>query len=102
MDEQKIKEVFSDEAFVSSLLEMETVEDVQSAVAAKGIDLSARDIESIRAQLVNNDNGEELSEEDLENVAGGSIIAIIGLVATCIGATASAANFVHNVTNRRW
>lgn len=102
MDEQKIKEVFSDEAFVSSLLEMETVEDVQTAVAAKGIDLSAGDIEALRAQLAN--SGEELSEEDLENVAGGFVITagVVSAIAGCISALAGLASMTHTVTNRRW
>ena len=69
MNEEKIKEVFSDKDFVGSLLELETAEEVQSAISKKGIDLSISDIEVLRAQLAN--SGEELSEEDLENVAGG-------------------------------
>ena len=101
MNEEKIKEVFSDKDFVESLLELETAEEVQSAISKKGIDLSISDIEVLRAQLVN--NGEELSEEDLENVAGGFVIsATLVAIGSCCGALFSVGSLVNNVTNRRW
>lgn len=102
MNELKIKEVFSDEAFVSSLLEMETVEEVQAAVSAKGIELTIADIEALRTQL--SEDSEELSEDALENVAGGFVITagVVSAIAGCISAAAGVTSMVHTVTNRRW
>lgn len=103
MNEQKIKEVFSDQAFVESMLEMETAEDVQKALAEKGLDLSLAEIQSIKNSLENTEG--ELSEESLENVAGGSITAIVcGLI---IGGAVAGGAFglgkaVNNWTRRRW
>lgn len=103
MDEQQIRTVFSDEAFVSSILEMETAEDVQQALAAKGITLSLKEIENIQTSL--NHEEEELSEDQLENVAGGSLTAII--CALIIGGAVVAGGVklgqsVNGWTERRW
>ncbi len=102
MNEQKIKEVFSDAAFVEALMNMESAEDVQSAIAEKGIELSVADIEALRVQL--SGEGEELSEDALENVAGGFAITatVVSAIAGCISAAAGLTSMVHNVTNRRW
>ena len=103
MDEKKVQEIFSDEAFVGSLMAMESAEEVQAAVKAKGLDLTVGDIERIKAQLVSG-KSDELSSDDLDNVAGGFAItlALVGCIASCIGATASVGSFVHLVTRRRW
>lgn len=102
MDEQKIKEVFSDEAFVTSLLEMEEAPEVKNALADKGIELTLEEIEALRLQLGKADG--ELGEEDLENVSGGFAITLTAVAAIfgIIGGTASAGSFVHTVTRRRW
>ena len=101
VDEQKIKEVFSDEAFVKSLLNMECAEEVQTAIAEKGIELTVADIEMLRGLLAH--TGEEISEEELENVAGGFVIpAIVITIGSCCGALFSVGAFVNNVTERRW
>jgi predicted ribosomally synthesized peptide with nif11-like leader len=70
MNEEKIKELFTDEAFIASIAELETAEDVQKALSEKGLDLSIEEITAIQNALASNDG--ELSEDDLENVAGGS------------------------------
>lgn len=103
MDEQKIRELFSDEAFVGSILEMDTAEDVQKALSKKGLDLSLEEINTIRTSLEHEEG--ELSEDQLEDVAGGSVTAIVcGLI---IGGAALAGGHslgkaVHNWTRRRW
>lgn len=105
MNEQQIKEIFSDESFVNSILEMETPQDVQKALSEKGLDLSLEEINTIQNTLINNDNEGELSEDDLENVAGGVAVTtvICGLI---IGAAASGTfqlgKAIHNWTRRRW
>ena len=101
MNEQKIKEVFADEAFVESLLNMENAEDVCAALAEKDIEVSIADVVAIRDMLVSKDG--ELSEEDLENVSGGVVIAtVITVVCGIISASCGAANLTHNVTRGRW
>lgn len=103
MTEQKIKEIFADEAFVASLMNMETPEDVQKALAERGLDLSVEEIEKIR-EMADSQEG-ELSDDALEDVAGGSVTAIIcGLI---IGGAAASGAFklgqaVNNWTRRRW
>ena len=103
MYEKKVQEIFSDEAFVNSLLAMDSPEEVQTAVKAKGLDLSIGDIEKVKAQLVSGKT-DELSADDLEGVAGGFAItlALVGCIATCIGATATVGGFIHTITRSRW
>ena len=73
MNEALINEIFSDEAFLKSLSEMETAEEVQAALKEKGLDLSIDDILKIQKTLTSQENG-ELSEDEMENVAGGFAI----------------------------
>ena len=80
MDEKKIQEVFSDEAFVTTLFEAETAEEVQALVKEKGLEISLEEIEAIKSQLAKVNSGEGLSADELDDVAGGAIIAIPGLV----------------------
>ena len=103
MNEALIKEIFSDEAFLKSLSEMETAEEVQAALKEKGLDLSIDDILKIQKTLTSQENG-ELSEDEMENVAGGFAITagIVSAIAGGIGATASGGTFVHTFTRGRW
>lgn len=103
MTEQKIKEIFSDEAFVASLMEMETPEEVQKALAERGLDLSTEEIEKIRETAASQEG--ELSDDALEGVAGGSLTAIIcGLIigGAAAGGLFSLGKAVNNWTRRRW
>jgi predicted ribosomally synthesized peptide with nif11-like leader len=84
MNEQ-IQKIFSDEAFVAALLEMETPEDVQKAIADKGLELSLEDINTIKNSLSSEEG--ELSEDDLENVAGGSAAEIGAAIGHAIDLT---------------
>ena len=105
MNEQKIKNVFADEEFVVSIMNMETAEEVQAALAEKEIEISVEEIEAIREKLISKDG--ELSEEDLEDVSGGVVItaSVTGILCAIFGgisATAGTGTFVHNVTRGRW
>lgn len=80
MNIEKMKEVFADEAFVKSLFELESAAEVQAALKEKGVELSEEQIVGIRELLLKVESGEisvaqlengELSEETLEQVAGG-------------------------------
>ena len=82
---------------------METAEEVQAALKEKGLDLSIDDILKIQKTLTSQENG-ELSEDEMENVAGGFAITagIVSAIACVIGATASGGTFVHTFTRGRW
>lgn len=103
MDEKKIQEIFADEAFVNSVAQMETAEEVQAALQSKGLELTVADVEKVRDVLLSQSQDGELSDSDLSEVSGGFLsLALIGCIASCIGATAGLASMVHTVTNRRW
>ena len=122
MNIKEIKEVFSDEAFVKGLFELETAAEVQTALKEKGIELTEEEILGIRDLLGKVESGEisveqmeqwaaqvesgELSDEMLEQVAGGSVLGTIGLVALgliCVAGIAVAVdNAIEAATSRHW
>lgn len=105
MNQEKITQVLSDQAFVESLMNMETPEQVQSAMKDKGIDLTIDDIVKVRELLVakKDSSSDELTSDDLDNVAGGiAVTMIIGAIAGAIGAAASGGSFIHRITRGRW
>lgn len=102
LTQEKIQEVFSDEKFVESLLQMEEPEMVQNALKEKGIELTVEELEQIRERLENGAEG-ELSEDDLDQVSGGiAITTIVGAIAGIISMTSAAVSFVHTKSRGRW
>ena len=83
MNEERIKEVFSDEAFVKELFSKETPEEAQALLKEKEIDLSIDELVKLKdlvvAKLQAAESGEsaELTEEELEDVAGGVIPTLV-------------------------
>ena len=83
MNEERIKEVFSDEAFVKELFSRETPEEAQELLAEKDIDVSIEELVKLKdliiAKLQAAESGEsaELTEEELEDVAGGVIPTLV-------------------------
>lgn len=77
---ERLEEVLADETFANELTQMENAEDVQAALEEKGIDLSIREILEVRDTMNKlQEKGvspDELTEEELEEVAGG----IIGII----------------------
>ena len=92
MDANKVKEIFSDKAFAKSLLELESATQVQAELKKKGLDFSENDIMKIRDEISKNlENGtkpEELSLDQLDDVAGGiaitTTLAIVGGVLAAV------------------
>lgn len=86
MNQEQIKKVFEDEAFVKQLTAAATPEDVQKLLETKGVSLTVDQIHELGDTIIKLDSGEltpeeiekeqtgELNDDDLENVAGGSFI----------------------------
>ena len=95
MNEERIKEVFSDEEFMKEFLSKETPEEAQELLAEKDIDVSVDDLcklmDMLAAKSENPDEEMELDDEELEDVAGGSLAFLVGvfafLVASAVGCT---------------
>jgi predicted ribosomally synthesized peptide with nif11-like leader len=109
MDDARVKEVFADEKFAKSLLELETPEEVQSALKARGIEASREEILGVRDALVKAiEKGGTLSDEELENVAGGVAFLAAPLIAIVIaatggaGAAAGGSALTHVLTSGKW
>ena len=100
MNVEKLKEVFAEEAFVKALFEMGTVEEVQKALTEKGVELSQEDAAGIYDFFAKIKSGDisreqleqwstlaqkgELTEEALEQVAGGCAFTLLSVAATII------------------
>ena len=82
--EEKIRELMAREGFVEKVLACEEPEQVQELFAAEGVELSLEEVKAV-GQKLNEALGEsdELDEEALDNVAGGSAIVatvVVGIV----------------------
>lgn len=76
MDKHQIMEVMRDEDFVNEILDMQTTEEVRDAFAEKGIEISLEEfdiISQIISKMVDR-NTTELSDDDLEEISGGSLV----------------------------
>ena len=124
MNIERLKEVFSDEAFVKSLFELETVAEVQAALREKGIELTEEEILGVRDLMIKVEEGGisaeqlekwaaqiesgELSEELLEQVSGGSITLVGAAVVTFLikaGTAAAVAGLIYGAAHaikNRW
>jgi hypothetical protein len=105
MNEQQIKEIFSDKAYVQTLLEMDTAEEVQASLAEKGLDLSTKELATLldAIQKYAESDG-ELSEVDLETVTGGMFTFVMLIISCVVGifGGAVAADSSARKARRRW
>ena len=97
MDQERLKEVLKDEAFVKELLAMEKPEQVQDALEDKGIKVTTDEIRQMGEFLKKAASGEipretveaiakgELSEAELEKVAGGIVFLPLAIFGAVIG-----------------
>ena len=110
LNKEHIEKVFSDEAFVKSLLALEEPQDVQTALKEKGVEVSLEEVKQMGAQIAkaieakqNGEETDELSFEQLDDVAGGSLLAFAvivgsGLIAAAAGGTLA----VGFLKGKRW
>jgi len=99
--EALVKEIFSDEEYVLTLVAMDTPEEVAASLNAKGLPITTEEVIQVRDLLIAQGEG-ELSDEDLEDISGGC-----GLVAAGIGVLFTALTIVgmgvaEGVTRGRW
>ena len=107
MNEERIKEIFTDEEFVKEFFSKETPEEAQDMLAEKDIDVSIEELIAIKniidekLQAAENDEDGEICDDDLENVSGGVLLtgtacilvvvavpAVLGLLFTGVGLAA--------------
>ena len=69
---EKLNTLLEDEVFLNKILNAENPEEVSALFAENGITLSVKEVEILRSRLESADNN-ELSEDQLENVAGGAV-----------------------------
>ena len=107
MNEERIKEVFSDEEFVKELLSRETPEEAKALLEEKDIDFSVEDLIKLREILVAKmeaaENGEEaeLGDEDLEDVSGGTLTFIIAVIIPVV-VNAAFVGYAFKKSGTRW
>lgn len=97
----------ADQGFVEKLFVLESPEEVQGFLKAEGLDFELEEINMLKdalAKAVAKSEGAELSDEDLEEVAGGIVITAGAVAATAavVSAIFTGGGFVHNVTRGRW
>lgn len=84
--EEKVKVLVQDEAFVKALINCDNPEDVQKLFADHGVELTLEEVTQMGKALEKMDpQSGELSEDDLEDVAGGALGIVMGGVITVIG-----------------
>ena len=106
MNEERIKEIFSDEAFVKELLSLDAAADIQALLKTKGIELDLDQIEKakeiVAKKLAIIAAGEELGDDDLDDVSGGFAVTALGVASALITVVGIAANLVITKTDGRW
>lgn len=67
-----LQEAVKDKNFLDALEQAETAEEAQNVFASRKIDLSIDDVKAIAAGM--RKSGEELGDDDLDAVSGGSVL----------------------------
>ena len=89
----KVEEVMKDQAFVEQLMAAETAEAAQALFASKDIAFTLEEVKQIGAGL-RAACSDELSAEDLDAVAGGSVLATVAAVVSIIAGCVKILDFV--------
>lgn len=95
----KLNALLEDNAFIDKILNAENPEQVSALFAENGVTLSVKEVEILRSRLENTDN-DELSEDQLENVAGGVDLDLIDDVLK--SAVKIGERLYDSISRRRW
>jgi len=98
---EKLNTLLEDQDFIEKLTSAETDAEVQALLAENGVELTLEEINAVKKGVearISEDG--ELSEDELENVAGGADIAKI-IEVICSGIV-KLGDAVHKWTRRRW
>lgn len=95
----KLNTLLEDEAFINKILNAEDPEQVSALFAENGVTLSVKEVEILRSRLENTDN-DELSEDQLENVAGGVDLDLIDDVLKSVVKVGE--RLFDSISRRRW
>ena len=99
--QERLNELVQNEVVMKRLLALDTDVEVQALLAENDVELSLDEIKFIKKQVEARLNGqEELDEEDLANVVGGSATAAI--ITTVVAGIVKLGNAVHKWTNGTW
>ena len=107
MNEERIKEVFSDEEFVKELFSRETPEEAKALLEEKDIVFSVEDLIKLReilvAKLQKSEGSEEvkLGEDELEDVSGGTLTFIIAVIIPVV-VNAAFVGYAFKKSGTRW
>ncbi len=89
--EEKLTQILAEEGFVEKLMRCETPEQVQSLFGKKGLDLTLEEIRAISQSLtLEFSDSDELDEDALDAVAGGTTYSTAFVAATISPALSAA------------
>lgn len=79
LTKEKLEELMNDESFAEGWGKAETKEDILQLLAKQGIEVPADNLDSVLEEIPDIKSDEELSDDNLEEVAGGSILDALNL-----------------------
>ena len=100
---EKMTAFLQDKEAVKKLLDLETDEEIQAMLATYEIDMTLAEIAQVKKAIETrfSDGDEELSDDDLENVAGGFADLITGIM-DIVETIGDWINDSMNSRRRRW
>ena len=103
---EKLTELLKDKAFAEEFFKQETAEDAQKFLASKGVDVTIDELNQLRDAIVarlDDSNGDELSDDQLDNVAGGfAIAAAAAVIAAAAGVTSAGVAIFNSIKTWKW
>ena len=96
----------NDPTLGEKLFKLESAEEVQALLKEQELEFSLEEINTIKEALVKviekGQTGDELSEDELEGVAGGSATAVVAGIVAIGGLVIEAGKLVNESTRGRW
>ena len=103
--EEKVQAILQKEGFVDKLLACQEPEEVQKLFAAEGLELSLDEVKAVGKGLdAAFNDGEELDEDSLDSVAGGSAALAMAIVSGVVTVVKLVKDNWRSIKNwfRRW